>query len=280
MAYRPPTRAPRNNNRRREKAKVKGRKRRHSGSYIGEEQVPSSQEVTDRALNRLRILGNQRFVLPPFSEHFDRWLLDIRNVLSEFETSPNISVDDQFVKERTQILSNVELDLEERRHEEAAREEAIKSFSDTKIFLKRIEEEYTIRAKEIERRKDDEVKRLSSRVADLKEELDRLARTKTGILWRILRKAGEQKETEVTQTLESAQREYTSAVQYFIAEQERLRNEYDERKKPITEKIKNYLKEAENQETDSSLEIRQSTCEALVNTVNAFLQRSIPIRKS
>jgi len=279
MAYQPATRAPRNYGRRREKAKAKakGRKRRSSSSYISEEHVLSSEEVADRALNRLRILGNQRFALPPFSDHFDRWLLDLRDVLSEFESSPNISVDDQFVKEQPQIISNIELDLEEIRRKETSREEAIKSLSDTRILLKRIVEEYTIKTKEIEGH---EIKRLYSKVDSLREERDRIARTKTGILGRILRKVEEQKEAKATQRLESAQKELASTVQHFTAEQEKLRNEYERRKKPIIEQMQDHQKEIENQDTDSSLETRRSACEALINAVNALLQRSPQMRNT
>ena len=281
MEYRPRTRAPRKYGRRREKVKAKatGQKRRTSGSYISEEKhVPTSEEVMDRTLNRLHILGNQRFGLSPFSEHFGRWLMNLRDVLSEFESSPTISVDDQFVKERSQIFSDIELDLEERRHREASCVEAIKSLSDNRILLERIEEEYTTRLKEIERRKNSEIRRLSSNIDGLREELDRIARTKTGILRLISKKARAQKEAEATQRLSSAQSELTLATQYFTAEQERLRDEYERRKKPVIEQIRDHQNEIENQEIDGSLETRQAACEVLVNAVNALLQRSLQIR--
>lgn len=281
MGYQPRTKTPRNYGRRREKAKAKStrQKRRSSGSYLSEEKrIPTSEEIVDRTLNKLRNLGNQRFVLPPFHKHFDRWLVNLRDILSEFESSPTISVDDQFVKERSQILSKVELDLEERRHKETSREDAIKSLSDTRILLEQIEEEYTTRTKEIEGRKDSEIKRLSSKVDDLREELDRIARTKMGILRVISKKTRAQKEAEATQKLNSAQGELTLAVQYFIAEQERSRDEYERRKQPLIEQIRDHQKEIENQEIDGSLETRRAICEILVNAVNALLQRSLQIR--
>jgi len=276
MGYQSRIRAPRKYGRRREKAKAKatGQKRRSSGSYISEvEHVPTSEEVADRTLNRLSNLGNQRFGLPPFNEHFDRWLVNLRDVLSEFESSPAISVDDQFVEERSQILSNVQLDLEERRRREDSREEAIKILSNSRILLKRIGEEYTIRIREIEARRDSEIKRLSSKVDYLREELDRIARTKMGILRVISKKAKVQKEAETTQRLNSTQRELALAVQHFTAEQEKLRDEYERRKQTVIEQIREHQKEVENQEVDDSLEARRAACEALVNAVNALLQR-------
>lgn len=256
------------------KAKGKGQKRRSGGSYILEEnRAPTREEVADRTLSRLRNLGNQRFALAPFDEYFGSWLMDLREVLSEFELSPTMSVDDLFVKERSRILSNVELELEEIRHEQVSREEATKSLSDNRILLERIEEEYVTRTREIEWQKNSEIKRLSSNIAGLREELDRIARMRTGIFKAISKKAKEQKEAEVTQRLNSAQNELALATQHFIVEQGRLRDEYERKKQPIIDQIRDQQKEVENQEIDWSLEARRAAYEALANAVNALLKR-------
>ena len=280
MEYRPQIRAARKHSLQQKKIKAKatGKKRRFSGNYLVEEKhLPTSQEIVDRTLSRLRNLGNQRFVLPPFNEHFNRWLMNIRDVLSEFESSSTISADDQFITEASQIISNVELDLEERRRKEASCEETIKSLSATRILLEQINEEYASKTKDIERRKDSEVKRLSSKVDDLKEELDRISQTKVSILKIISKKAREQKEAEATQRLNSTQEEFTLAVQYFTDEQERSRDEYERKKQPLIERIRDYQKEIENEEIDGSLETRRIACEALINAVNTFLQRNLQV---
>jgi len=281
MVYQPRTRAPRNFGRRREmpkrekaKAKATGKKHRSNRRYISEEKrVPTSEEVVDRTLNSLRILGNQRFALPPFYEHFSSWSANLRNVLSEFESSSTTSVDDQFIKERSQILSNVRLQLEERRRKEVTREEAVKTLSDNRILLERIEKEYTTRTKEIEERKDREIIRLSRNVDSLREELDRLTRMKTGIFRVVSKKDRTQKEAEAIQRLNFAQRDLRLAVQYFTAEQGRLRDEFERRKHLIIEQIRDLQKGIENQELDLSLEDRRAACESLANAVNSLLQR-------
>lgn len=265
---------------RREKAKAKsrGQKRRSGGSYGPEEDhVLTSEEVVDRTLKRLRNLGNQVFALSPFSEHFSRWLVDLRVVLSEFESSPTVSVDDQFLKERSQILSNVELELEKRRSEEASCDEAVKSLSDNRILLERIEGEYTARTRDAEGQKEFEIKRLSSNVDGLREELDRIARMKTGIFRAVSKKAKARKETEATERLNLAQKELASTVQNFAAEQERLRDEYEKKKQHVIEQIRVEEKEVENQDVDGSLETRQAACEVLINAVNALVERKSPL---
>lgn len=266
---------------RREKARAKRQKRQSrrqsSGSYMLEENHgPTSEEAAERTLSRLRNLGSQRFALSPFSTHFNRWLKNLGDVLSEFESSPTINVDDQFIKERKQILSNVEHALEERRLAEAAGDQTVKSLSDNRILLDRIEEEHSKEIRKIKERKNNEIKRLSSNIDSLREELDRTARMRTSIFRGISKKAKIQKEEEATQRLNSAQKELTSAIQRFTSEEERLTEEYERRKQPVIERIREQEKEVNSQETDDSLEVRRAACEALINTTNALLQRKTP----
>jgi hypothetical protein len=240
---------------------------------LEEPHVPTLEEVSAKTLDRLRSLGNQRFALSPFSEHFGRWLVDLRNVVSEFESSPMISVDDQFLKERSQILSNVEVDLEERRRKEATHDGIIKNLSVNRILLGRIEEEYTDKTKEIEGRKANEIKRLSSSIDGLKEELDRIARIKTGIFRRVSEKAKAQKHAEATERLNSEQKQLAVAMQHFSAEKEKLRIEYEKKKQPVIDQMQDQQKEIDNLEVDGSLETRRAASEALINAVDGLLQR-------
>jgi hypothetical protein len=279
MGYRPQMRSPRKAGRghkvpRRKKAKARGHKHRSSGKYLLEEEhVPTSEEVVKKTLSRLRRLGNQRFAFSPFNKYFDDWLVNLRSILFDFESSPTISGDDQFVKKCSQILSNIEGELEKRRLKEAAGEGAIKRLSNNRRLLERIDEEYAIRKREIKGRKHSEIKRLSRNVQSLKEELDRIAQMKTGIFRSISKKDKAQKEVEATKRLNSAQSELKSAIQNFTTEQKKLRNEYEKKKQPVIKRVQNLQKKIENLEIDGSLEARRAACEALVNAVNALLQR-------
>lgn len=280
MGYRPPTRATKKYSGSHEKGKAKAKKKksRSNADYTSEEKhVPTTEEAVNKTLNMLRNLGDQRFISPPFSGHFGRWLSNLGEVLSEFESSITISLDDQFVEERSQILSSVEINLEEKQRLEASCEEAFKSSSDAKILLERIEKEFAAGAREIERRKNIEISQLSSNIDVLKEELDSAAQIKAGIFRAVSKKTKEQKEMELTQRLDSAKRELTSAEQNFNAEKERLQEEYNRKKEPVIQQLKESQKEIENQDVDSSLEIRRAACEALINAINAFIQRRLAI---
>ena len=279
MGYRPQIMSHRNAGRRNEmqqRKKAKARRQKHRSSdkrLLEENHVPTSEEVMGKTLIRLHGLGNQVFGLFPFNEYFDDWLVNLKDVLSDFESSSAISADAQFIEECSRILSNVERELEERRRKETAHGGAMKSLSDNRSLLEQIDEEYATRKREIEGRKNSEIKRLSRNVQDLKEELDHIAQMKTGIFRSISKEAKAQKEAEATQRLNLAQSDIQLAVQHFTAEQEKLRNEFEKRKQPTIGQIRNLQKEIENLEIDGSLEVRRAACEALVNAVNVLLHR-------
>lgn len=281
MEHQPRKRAPRDYGRRREmlrheKAKAKATQKKHRSSHsymLEEEHVSTSEEVVDRTLSSLRILGSQRFALPPFHEHFNRWLSNLGTVLYDFESSPAINVDNQFVKERSQILSDVGLQLDEVRHKEVSREEAVEKLLDDRLLLERIEREYTTRTREIEGQKDREIRHLSRDVNDIREELDRIARMKAGIFRTVSKKTKAQKKAEATQKLNLAQKNLRLAKQNFAIEQERLRDEYERKKQLVIEQIRDLQKGIENQELDFSLKGRQDACKSLADAVNVLLQR-------
>jgi hypothetical protein len=193
--------------------------------------------------------------------------------MSEFESNSRIGIDDQFVKDRSQTLSNVELALEERRREESSLGEIIESLANSKDFLERIKEDYANRAREIERRKKSEVRRLNANIGSLREELVDVARMKTGFFRGISKEAREQKEMETTQKVSAKQRELELAMLDFTLAKERLRDEYERKRQPVIEQIRDRQKKIENLEADGSLEDRWFACEALVDAVNALLQR-------
>ena len=74
----------------------------------------SAKEVVEKTLGGLSKLGNQVFALSPFSQYFDDWLANLRQIISEFESNSAINVDEQFVKERSQIFLDVEGALAEK----------------------------------------------------------------------------------------------------------------------------------------------------------------------
>ena len=262
---------------RHEKAKAKKQKHESSVGYAPEEDsTPKSENIVERTVNSLRNLGKQVFAVSPFSEHFDRWIMDVRVVLSELESSPALSIDDEFKKESTQILIDVELRFEDRKRREVSAEKAVRNLADNRILLEKMEEEYSVRKKAAEKRKANEFMRLSSNMNGLREEAVRISQMKTGIFRGVSKKAKARKEADARQRLSQAEKELSISVQDFDAQHEKLKAEYEKRKEPVIEQVKAEERELEDAEIDHSLETRQAASEALINAVNSFFQRKSP----
>jgi hypothetical protein len=278
MGYRPQIRSSRSGRGHqkalRKKAKGKAPKHQVRGKYAPAEKQATAREVAEKTLRRLGGLGNQKFALSPFSEYFDDWLVNLKEVMSEFESSQAINVDDDFVKEQSRILANVAHELAARRSEETALREATKSLADNNHLLVEIDAEYAKATRELASRRNSEIQLLTRKVHDLEEELDRVGHMKTSIFSPFSKKAKAQREAEATRKLNSAKSDLESVVHSFTVEQEKLHDEYEKRKQAVIEKVRTLEKEVEKLEKDNSLEARRAACEALVNAVNALLQRN------
>ena len=278
MGYRPQTRSPRSAGRghqksQHEKAKARAQKHRAGGRYLPEKQIVTAEEIVEKTLGSLNKLGSQIFALSPFSQYFDDWLVNLREVLSEFESSSALTADEQFVKERSQVLTDIERELAEKRLKEAELVEAAKTLAENNHLLVQIDEEYAAKTRELGSRNNSKIQHLTKNVQDLEAEISQLRQMKTSFFGAFSKKAKEQKLAITTQKLNAAKSELESAVQNFKDEQEKLHDEYEKEKQVVIEKVQSLEKEVENLETDSSLEARRSACKALVDAVNALIQR-------
>ena len=258
----------------REKRRDRKHLRKHIGRPILEEkQTASEREISDITLKRLHTLGIQKFGSSPFSEHFDRWLANVDAVLCEFKSNPNIDLDEQFVTECSQILSNIKHQLENIRRKEASLDQELNKLSDWRSRLKQINKEYAALTGSIKGQRNREIKRLYITIDHLKKDQDAVIRMKTGFFHGVSKKKREQKETTIMQELNDKQTELEVVMLDFSAKQKELRTEYDKKREPLLEEIKKFRRIIQVMETDGSLEERWFACEALIDAVNTFLQR-------
>jgi hypothetical protein len=258
----------------RETGKDRKRIRRRASRQIGEEKQPvTEREISDLTLKRLHTLGIQKFGSSPFSEHFDRWLMNVEAILVEFESHPTIGIDDQYVRERSQALSTIKLQLDNRTQREATLNNEISKQSQVRNQLKQINKEYGAKIGALKSRKNREIKRLQTSIDRLKKEQEEVIRLKTGFFRGISKKKREQKELEVTQQLSAKQNELELFVLDFAAVQQEVRDEHDNKRAPVLKQIRYFQKIGEELETDDSLEERWFACESFIDAVNTFLQR-------
>ncbi len=242
-------------------------------STLDENHIVTEREITELTLRRLHTLGSQKFGSSMFGEHFDRWLADVTYTLGEFESHPNMNIDDQFVKERSQKLYVIKQQLEERRLNEASLNQEIANQSYYKRSLEQINTDYVITIRAIKAQKNSEIKQLYRIIDSLKIEQEKIIQMKTGFFRGISRKDREQKEIEIAQEINDKQRELELIILGFSGKQKNAREDYEKRREPVLEQIKKCKKIFQNLETDDSLEERWFACEALIDEVNSFLQR-------
>lgn len=255
------------------KAKAKAEKRRSSGKYFEEEtSLVTAEQIAEKTVSSLNRLGSQLFAISPFSEYFEDWLVTLREVLAEFESNAVIGVDEQFVSERLQIVTDTERELAERKNKEAILEEAEKALMENKQVLAQLDEECATKTRENRLKRNAEIERLTRNVHNLEEELNKIGQMKTSFFG-FTKKAKAKKEAETTQKLDSAKTELNSTIQNLSTEQEKINAEYEKQKQTINEKVQAVKKDAEKLEVDSSLAVRQAACNALANAVNACLKR-------
>ena len=280
MSYRPQTSSRRNTGRgrrklRHEKAKRKRQKNRSGDKYLLEvSKAPTFEEFVEKTLGRLSNLGDQTFAFSPFSPYYDDWLLSLKSVLSEFESNPAVNVDEEFVKQRSQVIADIELKLAERRREESALEKTTRRLAKQNNLLVQTDTEYIHATQELASKRKREIKRLTIRVHDFEKELEEASQMKANIFNPFAGRAKSHKMAEVTRKLDDAESELESVVKAFEAEQEKLHDEYEKRKQIVIKQVRRLKKKVEGSETDGSVKDRRVTCEELTNAVKTLLQRT------
>jgi hypothetical protein len=235
--------------------------------------ITVEREISEATLKRLHTLGIQKFGSSPFSDHFDRWLANVTTVLSEFEAYPNMDIDDQFAIERSQTLAVIRLQLEEKSRQEASVELLMKNLAFFRNNLTKINVEYKTAVSKNKGQRNSEIKHLHNVINLLKKEQNKIVQTKTGFFRGISKRDREQREIAIVEELNDKQTELELMILNFNEHQKSLQDEYERKKEPILEQIRNLKKKIRVLETDVSLEDRWFACEALIDTINNFLQR-------
>ncbi len=254
--------------------KAKEKKQRLGGNYLQEETEISAKEVVEKNLGFLSKFGNQVFALSPFSQYFDDWLMNLRQMISEFESNPAIKVDEQFVKERSQIFLDVEGALAEKRFQETNLTGEAKELADNNHLLVETDKEYAEKTRELSFKRNADVQRLSHEILELEDDVASQEEIKIRFFHVMARKRAAEKLAQTKQNLKSTKNGLEVALQSFTAEQEKLHDIYEKKKQEITERVDSLHKELEKLEIDTSIDARQAACNALANAINALIQRT------
>jgi hypothetical protein len=198
----------------------------------------------------------------------------LRQTVSEFESNPAIGVDEQFVKERTQIFLDVEGALAEKRVQESNLTGEAKELSDNNHLLVETDKEYAEKTRELSFKRNADVQRLTHKIRELEDDVAGQEEIKISVFKVMARRKAAEKLAQTRQDLKSAKNELEVVLQTFTADQEKLHDNYEKKKREIAERVDNLHKELEKLEVDTSLDARKAACNALACAVNTLVQRT------
>jgi chromosome segregation ATPase len=279
MSFRPQTGSRRSAGRQFSKSahdkKAKEKKQRQGGKYLQEEAPEvTPQQVLEKTLASLARLGNQVFALSPFSQYFDDWLVTLRQIVSEFETNPAVTADDQFVKERTQIFLDVEAALAQSRVAESNLTDEAKELADTNHLIVETDKDYAEKTRELSFKRNADVQRLTHRTLELEADISEQEEIKISFYKFTAKKKAAEKLAQTHQDLKNNKNQLEVTLQNFTAEQEKLHDSYEKKKQELNEKSDRLHAELEKLETDTSTAARQAACNALTCAINSLRQRT------
>lgn len=257
--------------------KAKERKQRAGAKYLIEESPQATpQEAADKTTNSLTKLGSQIFALSPFSQYFDDWLVNMRQVISEFESNSAIKADEQFVKERMQVFLDVEGSLAEKRLQESNITAEAKALADNNHLIVEADKEYAEKTRDLSNKRNTDVQRLTHKINELENEVGRQQEIKVSFYKIKEKKRVAETLAQTQQNLRNTKNELEVTLQNFAAEQEKLHDSYEKRKQELNEASDRLHKELEKLETDTSTAPRQTACNTLVKAINELIKRSQP----
>jgi chromosome segregation ATPase len=254
--------------------KSRAKKPKAGAKYLQEESSELTlKQVTEKTVAAVERLGNQTFALSPFSQYYDDWLVNLRQVVAEFEASPAVKADEAFTKEREQAFADIEAALAEKRLQENTISEGQKSLHEVNHQIGDEDADYAEKTRGLSNKRNADVLRLTTKIKALEEDVASQQDLKFGMFQFSAKKQAAQKLAATQKELDDAKSQMDVTLGNFSMEQDKLHDAYVARKQEFSAKADALRKELEQLETDTSVEVRKEVCTRLSGAVNALVQR-------
>ncbi len=254
--------------------KSRTKKPKTGAKYLKEETAePTLKEIAEKTVASIERLGNQTFALSPFSQYYDDWLVNLRQVVSEFEVNPNVKADETFTKEREQAFLDIQSALAERRMQETTISDTEKTLHDVNHELGDADADYAEKNRGLSNKRNADVTRLTVRIKTLEDDVSQQQNLKFGFFQYGAKKAAAKKLEQTQQELTAAKNQMEVTLQNFTLEQDKLHDSYVAKKQELSAKSDGLRKELEKLEVDTSVEVRKEICTRLNTAVNELVKR-------
>ncbi|HXY82846.1 MAG TPA: hypothetical protein VEH56_03935 [Candidatus Saccharimonadales bacterium] len=252
---------------------------RHQTGYYEREET-DLKTVASNILNAIDHLGNQRFGLPPFTEHFQRWSKDVNTLITEFETQFPNAADQQFHTAiesarpaLTQAFSNRE-ELEAKEMKEIAHLQ--QQLARCELQLSKIDQENNKQTSELRKQYGRSSDKLHAEIVSLDKERLNILQKRAGILQRIFRRPEAKLEQSNTliQSKKAQLREDETKLEQSLTVQ---REQHFSNQKELLEEhenIKSKLAGIKENSIDDALEIRAEICKRIHQAIVDAIQRT------
>ena len=246
-------------------------------SRMVEETTSTLLELEETTLAGLGNLGSQSFALPPFCDNFDLWLTSLKTLLTRFESSKLVTMDDQYVTECDLAVSRVESELGALKLKETSSRDCLGRLADARNNLSQIDESYAQKQKKLEKSRVNETRCEPDQVDNTVKNLELVDKIKVSFFRRILKKERTRQEEVTELRRNSIETPRNATAQSCLEEEIGLRKEYEREKNLAVENLRICEKEAEAlgalSQFDESLAVRKHACDTLTNSVKGLLER-------
>lgn len=250
-----------------------------SVSYLEEAPIDPSQ-VSSRILNALEHLGTQRFALPPFSEHFQRWTKDVEAVLMEFETKLPEMADEAYrvtVQDRLSSLREAlgkQVDAEKNSSEETSK--ILQELRACELELSKLEHDYRTATSEARKRHEKALGKLRNEIDLLDKRRLKLLRKQPSIVERILHRSSAKLDAS-TNALQSKRTDLDHEGTLLQTNLDELRANFEVKRGRLRERqefLKAKLDEFNRTTSNDALEVRKAACQEFGLAVTQTVERS------
>jgi len=262
------------------KKSARDRRERQEASVFYEEATPlDPSQIRSTAVNALMHLGSQRFALPPYSEHFQRWMKDVARLLSDFKSKLPEAVDQQYSESVEKTLSNLQVALGERAKSEtstsiklADRQRRLAAYESE---LSKLDQHYKTLTHEARRQYEQSFASLRSEIGRLDGERLRILHAKPSLLQKLFRRSEVDLE-ETANALRSQKKALAERKEALKQDLDKHRAEYENKRKEIIDQLdilRGEFEESRDSKLDDALEIRKTACEDFRREVDEAVDR-------